>query len=345
MKSTAVAIVLAIVSSFAQAQIKLIPISEQEVPSIRLHTFRGNMYAGSNDMLLVSNGSCKKIDLKTGQETTIATGFAPKTDYFPMDAKGTYFFEVSYLTGKKIHRHTGKKLELVADIDAELKKNGYPPLQFYDLTTSQLSSKSDAYSFSFQSQDSTDLNGNRPFFNYPAMGLFNTKTGKLSFIGKQVAPSNKTVYYAGTYTYNDQDRQRILVTSVDKATIFAYNTAGQLIGQTSLPDSIKNTFRTIDQIPAFKFKGEKFHDVARNLSRFKKGDYYRVEDVCRLNDQFIGLGLTDGTQTFYLVFDNDLKFKGYVEQPDPLYDFGYYEGANSIFIHKYENRIKTVKIQ
>jgi hypothetical protein len=282
-----------------------------------------------------------RIELPTNKITELATGFDPKVYFRPINEKGNYFLALSE---KKFYKHNGKKLELVADIDIELGKSGYPVLRWVYISTNKLVRGSDIYAFSFYTDDSTNLSGTKPFFNLPEFCLFNTKTGKLGFFGKRAAPSKKTTYYAGSHIYNDACKQRILTCSVGNATISAYTTDGKLLAQSSLPDSIRNDFRMLDEIPKSKYKNLSYNAVANLIAHKHIDDYYLVEDLVRLNDNFISLSITNGRELVYLVFDNDLQFKGYFEEPYILRKVAYYDGHKTTFQYSYKKKIKTVRI-
>ena len=342
MKHIVITIALAFLCFLAQAQIKVETVSEQELSSDYLHYLRHGQYIGNNTVLRVSKGQFVKIELPTNKGTELATGFDPKVYYIPLSENGNYFMAQSEM---KFYKNEDSKLILVADVDTELRKSGYAPQPEVFITTSRLNTGSDFFAISFFTFDSTNLCGPRPFFDYPEFGLFNLKTGKLSFLGKRAAPRNKAIFYAGTITYNDADKKRFLTASYGSSTISAYNLKGKLRAQSSLPDSIKNEYRMIDQIPRSKYKDLRFFETSKIIQWQEIGDYYRVENLIRLNDDLISLRITNGAKLVYLIFDNDLRFKGQFEEPYISNEVAYHNGDITTFMSRYENKIKTVRIK
>ncbi len=342
MKHIVITLVLTLLCFLTQAQIQVETVSEQELSSDYLHYLRHGQYIGNNTVLRVSKGQFVKIELPTNKVTELATGFDPKVFYLPINEKGNYFLAQSE---NKIYKNEDNKLLLAADVNTELRKSGYSPQPYVFITTSKLNTGSDFFAFSFVTFDSVNLCGPKPFFDYPEFGLFNLKTGKLSFLGKRAAPSKRATFYAGTYTYNDASKKRILTASVGSLTISAYNTKGKLLTQSRLPDSIKNDYRTIDQIPPSKYKDLRFYEAAKIIQWQEIDDYYRVQELVRLNDDRISLIITNGAKLVYLVFDNDLKFKGQFEEPYISNEVAYHNGDITTFISRYENKIKTVRIK
>jgi hypothetical protein len=317
-------------------------VSEQELSRQYIRDLRYGQYIGNNTVLEVRKDKFLKTELTTNKVTELATGFDPKVYYIPLSEKGNCFLVRSEM---KFYKNEGSKLILAADVNTELRKSGYAPQREVFITTSKLNTGSDFFAFSFVTFDSVNLCGSKPFFDYPEFGLFNLKTGKLSFLGKRAAPSKRATFYAGTLIYNDASQKRILTASVGSLTISAYNTKGKLRTQSRLPDSIKNDYRTIDQIPPSKYKGLSFFQTANILQWREIDDYYRVQELVRLNDDQIGLIITNGAKLVYLVFDNDLKFKGQFEEPYISNEVAYHNGDITTFMSRYENKIKTVRIR
>ena len=261
--------------------------------------------------------------------------FKNKEGLIVMDQGGNYVLDPA--AGGQIYRLRKAKPVKTIAINQVLKKHfeGTGREVVYTTIARMMGiASSRDFVFGFWCTDSLALNGNMPFMRYPAAGIFDFKTQKVSFIGAMpdTFRSGRTRLMLISLVFDDTLTNEILVSFSNSLGITAYDRAGKVLRQSStLPDSVIAKYKLYDQYPVLYSTNERFSEVRERILHSDSSHLYTTLQVTRLNKDLIAVQTTRYDDCKYIVYDNQLRYVGLFSFGGTRMGFSHYLNNESIF--------------